>query len=44
MMQQPAPFFRESGGGPGAVCLRSNASTSGQWRGLIQHQNALGRV
>jgi len=29
------PFFRETGTGPGVVCLHSNASTSGQWRGLM---------
>jgi len=33
-MRQPEPFFRETGTGPGVVCLHSNASTSGQWRGL----------
>ena len=29
------PFFREAGTGPGVVCLHANASTSGQWRGLM---------
>lgn len=29
------PFFRESGEGPGVVCLHSNASTSSQWRSLL---------
>jgi pimeloyl-ACP methyl ester carboxylesterase len=31
------PFFRESGAGagPGVVCLHSNASSSSQWRGLM---------
>src|SRR4029453_13265954 len=29
------PFFREAGTGPGIVCIHSNASTSGQWRGLM---------
>ena len=30
------PFFtREAGEGPGVVCLHANASTSGQWRGLM---------
>ena len=28
-------FFREAGSGPGVVCLHANASTSGQWRGLM---------
>jgi len=30
------PFFRDVGAGPGVVCLHSNASTSGQWRGLME--------
>jgi pimeloyl-ACP methyl ester carboxylesterase len=34
-MSQVEPFFRESGTGPGVVCTHSNASTSGQWRGLM---------
>jgi pimeloyl-ACP methyl ester carboxylesterase len=34
-VHQPEPFFREAGTGPGVVCLHSNASTSGQWRGLM---------
>ena len=29
------PYFREAGAGPGVVCVHSNASTSAQWRGLI---------
>src|SRR5262245_40650464 len=29
------PFFRKAGTGPGVVCLHSNASSSGQWRGLM---------
>jgi pimeloyl-ACP methyl ester carboxylesterase len=29
------PAFREAGSGPGVVCLHANASTSGQWRGLL---------
>jgi pimeloyl-ACP methyl ester carboxylesterase len=29
------PFVREAGTGPGVVCLHSNASTSAQWRGLM---------
>lgn len=33
-MLLPEPFFRESGSGPGVVCLHANASTSSQWRGL----------
>ena len=30
------PFFREVGSGPGVVCLHANASTSGQWRPLME--------
>src|SRR5262249_39228070 len=29
-------FFREAGSGPGVVCLHSNASSSGQWRALME--------
>ena len=32
---QPAAFFREAGAGPGVVCVHSNASSSSQWRGLM---------
>ena len=35
-MSEPAPFFREAGTGPGVVCLHSNASSSSQWRALIE--------
>ena len=31
-----APFFREAGEGPALVCLHANASTSGQWRPLME--------
>lgn len=34
-MQQLEPFFREVGTGPGVVCVHANASTSGQWRALM---------
>jgi len=30
------PFFREAGAGPGVVCLHSNASSSSQWRALME--------
>jgi pimeloyl-ACP methyl ester carboxylesterase len=29
-------FYREAGSGPGVVCLHSNASSSAQWRGLME--------
>jgi pimeloyl-ACP methyl ester carboxylesterase len=32
----PDLFFREAGAGPGVVCLHSNASSSSQWRGLME--------
>lgn len=35
-MQTLTPFFREIGSGPGVVCLHSNASTSSQWRALME--------
>ncbi len=31
----PVPFVREAGSGPGVVCIHANASTSGQWRALM---------
>ena len=34
-MSGMTPFFREVGSGPGVVCLHANASTSGQWRSLL---------
>jgi pimeloyl-ACP methyl ester carboxylesterase len=36
MTTHTIPFFREAGAGPGVVCLHANASTSGQWRALIE--------
>lgn len=35
-MNVPQPFVREAGEGPGVVCLHSNASSSGQWRALME--------
>jgi pimeloyl-ACP methyl ester carboxylesterase len=29
------PYFREAGTGPGVVCLHANASSSSQWRALM---------
>ena len=34
-MLNPQPFVREAGAGQAVVCIHSNASTSGQWRGLM---------
>lgn len=35
-MPSPTPFFREAGCGPAVVCLHSSASSSGQWRALME--------
>lgn len=35
-MQQLTPFFREVGAGTGVVCLHANASSSSQWRALME--------
>jgi pimeloyl-ACP methyl ester carboxylesterase len=34
--QAPTPFFREAGAGPSVICLHANASSSGQWRSLME--------
>ncbi len=34
-IDQSCPYFREAGSGPGVVCLHANASTSSQWRVLM---------
>lgn len=38
------PFFMESGEGPPVVCLHANASTSGQWRPLMEQLSPRFRV
>ena len=43
-MPNPQPFVREAGTGPAVVCLHANASTSGQWRGLMDLLAARYRV
>ena len=35
-MAAQEPFFREAGPGPGVIGLHANASTSGQWRELME--------
>jgi len=35
-MHPREPFCRETGAGPGVVCLHSNASASSQWRALME--------
>ena len=34
-MQDQKPYVRDAGAGPGVVCIHSNASTSSQWRPLM---------
>ncbi len=34
-MQDLQPYVREAGAGPGVICIHSNASTSSQWRALM---------
>lgn len=36
MQQDLLPHVRASGAGPGVVCLHANASSSAQWRGLME--------
>src|SRR5215467_12988788 len=36
VMSTSFPSFREAGAGPGVVCLHANASSSSQWRGLME--------
>lgn len=43
-MSSQIPFYREAGAGPGVVCLHSNASTSTQWRGLMDQLSGRFRV
>jgi pimeloyl-ACP methyl ester carboxylesterase len=43
-MRFPPPFFRESGAGPGVVCIHSNASASAQWRALTERLSPRFRV
>ena len=35
-MSGATPFFRESGEGEAVVCLHASASSSGQWRPLME--------
>ncbi|GAB3765006.1 hypothetical protein GCM10028796_21270 [Ramlibacter monticola] len=43
-MELQQPFLQEAGQGPGVVCLHANASTSGQWRGLLERLSPRFRV
>ena len=35
-MPELTPYCRQAGAGPGVVCLHANASTSAQWRALME--------
>jgi pimeloyl-ACP methyl ester carboxylesterase len=39
-MSKIQPYYREAGSGPGVVCIHSNASSSTQWRGLMDRLSA----
>ena len=43
-MQHLTPYCREAGAGPGVVCIHSNASTSSQWRALMDRLSPSYRV
>src|SRR5262245_29927008 len=43
-MADARPYVREAGSGPAVVCLHANASTSSQWRGLIELLSPTHRV
>lgn len=43
-MTKSIPFVREAGSGPSVVCLHCNASSSSQWRELMQSLSAQFRV
>lgn len=43
-MDTLTPWFREAGYGPGVVCLHANASSSAQWRGLMEILGAVYHV
>jgi pimeloyl-ACP methyl ester carboxylesterase len=39
-MPTRVPFIRRAGSGPGVICLHANASSSSQWRGLMDTLSA----
>ena len=43
-MQTTEPYIREAGTGPAVVCIHSNASSSAQWRGLMDLLSETHRV
>ena len=42
--QPPTPYFREAGSGTSVVCIHSSASSSGQWRALMERLSDRFRV
>src|SRR5713226_242273 len=42
--QPQAPYFREAGSGTSVVCIHSSASSSGQWRALMERLSDRFRV
>src|SRR4029450_3208330 len=44
MMERPRAFFRESGQGASVVCLHSSASSSAQWRPLMDRLGCRSRT
>jgi len=43
-VQPQAPYFREAGAGTAVVCIHSSASSSGQWRALMERLSDRFRV
>jgi pimeloyl-ACP methyl ester carboxylesterase len=43
-MALPEPFVHEAGSGPAVLCVHSNASSSAQWRGLMDRLSPRFRV
>ena len=43
-MQPQTPYFREAGSGTSVVCIHSSASSSGQWRALMERLSDRFRV
>ena len=44
MPTSTTPYCREAGAGPAVICLHANASTSGQWRALMERLSDRFRV
>jgi pimeloyl-ACP methyl ester carboxylesterase len=44
MQQSQIPYFRETGAGPGVVCIHANAGASSQWRALMERLSPSHRI